>query len=409
MPEFRTLSKTLEEDTTLQTHVAQQEYQAAQNNFTTTLWINAGVVVAGLAVALVLSTLIVRSITRPTAAMIRVMDRLAQSDVSVDVPGRDRHDEIGDIARAVEVFKHSIADRLRLEAEEKAAIAAREARRLRLEGLTQDFDVTVTAVLGSVTAATGTMDDMARSMTAVAEETQRQSAAVSAAAEQAGANVSAIASAGAELSASIEEIATQVNRSAGIAADAVSEVEQTNRTMASLGQSAVRIGEVVNLINAIASQTNLLALNATIEAARAGDAGKGFAVVASEVKSLAGQTAKATEDIAAQVQTIQGETRDAADAMQRITAVINNIHEMSTIIASAIEEQGAAMREVASNVEQAATGTREVAANIAQVVDAAQNTGQMAGSVQSAAGLLAGESTKLRGSVETFLNGVKTA
>jgi len=302
MPEFRTLSQALEEDTTLQTRIAHKEYQAAQDNFTATVWINTGVVAAGLVVALVLSTLIVRSITRPTASIIHVMKRLGESDVSVDVPGRDRRDEIGDIARAVEVFKHSIAGRLRLEAEEKTAVAAREARRQRLEALTRDFDVAVTAVLGSVTTATGSMDDMARNMTAVAEETQRQSATVSAAAEQAGANVSAIASAGAELSASIEEIATQVNRSAGTAAEAVTEVGQTNRKMASLSQSAVRIGEVVNLINAIASQTNLLALNATIEAARAGDAGKGFAVVASEVKSLAGQTAKATEEIAGQVQ-----------------------------------------------------------------------------------------------------------
>jgi methyl-accepting chemotaxis protein len=408
-PEFRRLTEALEHDAALQERVAKEEYQAAVDNFDATVRINVAAVVIGLGVALVLSVLIVRSITAPIARMIEVMNRLAESDVSVEVPGGGRTDEIGDIARAVEVFKRSIIDRLRLETDEKAAMAEREARRLKLEGLTENFDVAVMAVLGGVTAAAGKMDEMSRGMTAIAEETQRQSAAVSAAAEQAGANVSAIASAGAELSASIEEIAAQVNRSAGIAATAVEEVDQTNHKMACLGQSALRIGEVVNLINAIAGQTNLLALNATIEAARAGDAGKGFAVVAGEVKSLAGQTAKATEEIAGQVQAIQGETRGAAEAMQRITAVINNIHEMSTAIAGAIEEQGAAMREVACNVEQAAMGTREVAANIAQVVEAAEHTGQMAGSVQSAAGLLSGESGKLRRSVETFLGGVKAA
>jgi methyl-accepting chemotaxis protein len=262
---------------------------------------------------------------------------------------------------------------------------------------------------GDVDAAAHKMSDMSQSMSSIAVETERQGTVVSAATEEASANVSTISSTANELTASIQEIATQVNRSADIAAEAVAEVRATNQTMESLSHGADRIGEVVNLINDIASQTNLLALNATIEAARAGEAGKGFAVVANEVKHLANQTAKATGEIAQQIQGIQGETREAVEAMGRITAVINQINEMSSAIASAIEEQGAAIQEVARNVDQAAQGTREVASNITQVVEAAGHTGTMAVQVQTAAGMLTGESDKLRHSVESFLSGVKAA
>ncbi|HLN23147.1 MAG TPA: methyl-accepting chemotaxis protein, partial [Patescibacteria group bacterium] len=388
---------------------AKREYQASNETFTSTTWINFIAVGLGLVLALGLAWAIVKSITVSIAEMIVVMNRLANADTSVEVTGRDRRDEIGDMAKAVEVFKLNAIERHRLEAEEKASLARREARQRKLENLTSDFDGTVMAVLGGVSAAARKMNEMSRSMTAIAEETQRQGAAVSAATEQASTNVSTIASASNELSASIHEIASQVNRSATIAANAVTEVDATTRKMESLSNGANRIGEVVKLINDIASQTNLLALNATIEAARAGDAGKGFAVVANEVKTLANQTAKATGEIAGQIQGIQDETHGVVEAIQRITSVINEINEMSAAIASAIEEQGAAMQEVVRNVEEVSMGTREVASNIAQVVEAAGHTGNMAGQVETAAGLLTGESDKLRGSVEQFLGGVKAA
>ena len=406
---FRALEEALVKDIVLQDRLAKQEYQSSAKTYASTTWINFIAVGLGLLLALGLAWAIVKSITGSIAQMIVVMNRLANADTSVDVTGRDRRDEIGDMAKAVEVFKRNAIERARLEEVEKASLARREARQSKLENLTSDFDGTVMAVLGGVSAAAHKMNEMSRGMTTIAEETQRQGAAVSSATQQASANVSTIASASNQLSASIREIASQVNRSANIAANAVAEVDATTRKMESLSEGASRIGEVVKLINDIASQTNLLALNATIEAARAGDAGKGFAVVANEVKTLANQTAKATGEIAGQIQGIQEETGGVVDAIQRITSVINDINEMSAAIASAIEEQGAAMQEVVRNVEEVSVGTREIASNISQVVDAAGHTGAMAGQVQTAAGLLTDESDKLRGSVEQFLGGVKAA
>jgi len=406
---FDSLETSLVNDIALQDRIAKDEYVKSTQTFQSTLWINILSVIFGLGLALGLAVMIVRSISRGIAQSIGVMQRLAADDLAVDVVGQNRSDEIGDIARAVAVFKDSAVERRRLESEQREAQARREARQQRLENLTRDFDRAVMAVLDGVSAAAHKMNDMSKSMSAIADETERQGTAVSAATEQASANVSTIASTSNELSASIQEIARQVNRSADIAAAAVTEVGATNQKMESLARGAARIGEVVNLINDIASQTNLLALNATIEAARAGDAGKGFAVVAGEVKNLANQTARATGEIADQIQGIQGETRDAVEAMGRITEVINQINEMSAVIASAIEEQGAAIQEVARNVDQAAQGTREVSGNISQVVVAAGNTGSMASQVQTAAGMLSGESEKLRHSVEGFLSGVKAA
>jgi methyl-accepting chemotaxis protein len=408
-PRFQALEAAIVKDIALQDRIAKQEYQTSAETYATTKWINFAVVGLGLLLGLGLAIAIVRSITGSIAEMVEVMTRLANADTSVEVTGRDRRDEIGDMAKAVEVFKHNAIERTRLEAEEKASLARRELRQSKLENLTSDFDGTVMAVLGGVSAAAHKMNEMSRSMTAIAEETQRQGAAVSSATEQASANVSTIASASNELSASIQEISSQVNRSATIAANAVTEVDATTRKMESLAQGANRIGEVVDLINDIASQTNLLALNATIEAARAGEAGKGFAVVANEVKTLANQTGKATGEIAGQIKAIQEETHGVVEAIQRITAVINEINEMSAAIASAIEQQGAAMQEVVRNVEEVSVGTREVASNISQVVEAAGHTGNMAGQVQTAAGLLTDESDQLRGSVEQFLGGVKAA
>ncbi len=406
---FSLMDAALIKDIGLQDRVAKQEYAKGQATFDTTTWINVLATVIGVALSLALAAAIVRSITQSIAAMVSTMKALAEGDITVDVAGRDRQDEVGDMAKAVEVFKRNAVERQRLEAAEKAALIRREARQAKMEELARDFDAVIAELLGGVSTAAGHMQETAQAMTANAEETQRQSAAVSAATEQASANVNTIASASNELVASINEISSQVSRSATISASAASEAIATNTKMEGLAESATRIGEVVSLINDIASQTNLLALNATIEAARAGEAGKGFAVVANEVKNLANQTAKATGEIASQIGAIQEETLAAVDAIKRITAVIGEISEMSSAIAGAVEEQGAAMQDVVRNVEQAAVGTREVAHNIVQVVEAADSTGQMAVGVQSAAGTLSHQSEKLRGSVEGFLSGIKAA
>ncbi|OAN50728.1 hypothetical protein A6A04_17395 [Paramagnetospirillum marisnigri] len=406
---FNLLDKALVADIALQDRVAREEHDNGEQLFIAASTANLIIAGLGLALSLVLALSIVRSITVPVRTMVAAMTELAGGNTNVEVPGSDRVDEIGDMAKSVDVFKRNAIERNRLEAEELASRRRREARQVAMETMSRDFDKAVSDLLKDVSEAARHMRDTARAMTANAEETQRQSAAVSAATGQASANVSTIAAASNQLVASINEISIQVSRAAAISSTAASDATATNDKMSSLADAASRIGEVVRLISDIASQTNLLALNATIEAARAGDAGKGFAVVANEVKHLANQTAKATEEIANQIGAIQTETIEAVDSIRRITSVIGEISEMSSAIAGAVEEQGAAMQEVVRNVEQAAIGTEEVARNITQVVDAADNTGRMAAGVEAAAGTLSGQSETLRGSVETFLSGVKAA
>jgi methyl-accepting chemotaxis protein len=273
--------------------------------------------------------------------------------------------------------------------------------------LADDFETNVKAVVESVSASAAEMQGTANSMSSTAEETSRQAVAVAAASEQASANVQTVASSAEELSSSIEEISRQVMQSSKIAEDAVDEAKKADEKVQGLAEAAQKIGDVVNLINNIASQTNLLALNATIEAARAGEAGKGFAVVASEVKSLATQTAKATEEIGDQIGAIQTATSDAVTAIKGISATITQISEISTAIAGAVEEQGAATREIAGSVQQAAAGTQEVSSNISGVTQAATETGSGAVQVLEAASQLSTQSEDLRRQVDAFLIAVR--
>jgi methyl-accepting chemotaxis protein len=246
-------------------------------------------------------------------------------------------------------------------------------------------------------------------MTSTAEETSRQSTAVAAASEQTSQNVQTVASATEELSASIREISSQVSEATRIIGSAVTQAAETDTKVKGLSEAALKIGEVVVLINNIASQTNLLALNATIEAARAGEAGKGFAVVASEVKILATQTARATDEIDAQIRAIQEASTTSADAIRQIAQTIGRVNEVSTAIASAVEEQGAATQEISRNVQQAAQGTTEVSSNIINVTQAAEITGASANDVLTAAGGLARNGALLRSEVDTFLRDVRSA
>ncbi len=290
-----------------------------------------------------------------------------------------------------------------------AATAAMAARLADNRRLADDFESKLKGVIDAVSAAATELQATAETMTITAGESSRRATAVAAASEQATTNVQTVAAAAEELSKSIIEISRQVDGSTTVAGKAVEEAKRTDSRVHALSEAAQKIGEVVQLINDIASQTNLLALNATIEAARAGEAGKGFAVVASEVKSLASQTAKATEDISAQVNAIQAATRDAVEAIRSIGATITQISETSTTIASAVEEQGAATQEIARNVQQAAAGTHEVSDNIAGVTTAAGETGAATSQMLGAAKELAGQADMLRREVGDFFTRARAA
>jgi methyl-accepting chemotaxis protein len=372
------------------------------------LLVTAGVMSAMLILGILAFLTIRGRITTPLAELTQAMSRLAGGQLDVSVRTRE-DDEIGKLARMLIVFRQNAIHSYRTQDREKRELASREERRRRIENATARFDATIVAMLEKIRRAVEHLHASADSLSANAEETQRQSTAVSAATEQATANVETVSAASTELMASIQEISRQVQVSAGTARNAAAEATDTNRKIGGLVDAAQKIGEVVSLINNIASQTNLLALNATIEAARAGDAGKGFAVVAHEVKNLAGQTARATDDIGTQIAAVQTETRMAVQAIEGIGQTIANINELAVAIAGAVEEQGAATTEISRNVEQASTGTREVATNIAGVADAATETGRMAQSVfQAASGLLA-ESRTLEQEVQHFLREVRAA
>jgi len=279
----------------------------------------------------------------------------------------------------------------------------------RLNSLADSLETTVKSVADKVSSSASDMRGAAEQMTVKAAQTSQQATTVAAASEQASVNVQTVASAAEELNASVEEIGRQVAASTKITTQAVAEADATNKQVEGLAMAAQRIGDVVKLISDIAGQTNLLALNATIEAARAGEAGKGFAVVASEVKNLANQTAKATEEIVAQITAIQSETKGAVAAIQHIGATIGNINEISTAIASAVEEQGAATREIARNVQEASAGTSEVSSNIGHVTQTARETGETAKLMQENSGALVDHSATLRGEVDDFLTRIRAA
>ena len=351
-----------------------------------------------------------RQITNPLARMTAALKGLAAGDRSLQVPETSRRDEIGEMAKAAQVFKNNIieTERLRTEREVQKQEADQERRQVMLD-LAAKFETNVGGIVVGVTSAATELQSTAQAMTMTIEETTRQSATVAAASAQATENVQAVATATEELSSSIAEIGQQVTKSSGMIGEAVQRATWSNEQVQGLTAAAEKIGDVVKIISGIAAQTNLLALNATIEAARAGDAGRGFAVVASEVKALADQTAKATEEIGLQIKTIQEATGTSARSIQGIVETISAVNEVAATIASAVEEQGAATQAIARNVTRAAQGTSEVASNISGVNQAAQQTGAAAEQVLTRAGELSKNGGLLKQQVEAFLFEVRAA
>ncbi|SFK29944.1 methyl-accepting chemotaxis protein [Falsiroseomonas stagni] len=337
------------------------------------------------------------------------MGDVAGGKLDTPVPHAARRDEVGELARALEVFKRNAQEALDLQRERAAAEAARQRRVAAMEGLIQNFASAVNATLGRVGGSTTAMTRAADTVGGASDETRQLAAKVAAAAEQASGEVRTVVVATEELTASVSEVSRQVQHASLVAGEAVNEAEAANTNVKGLAVAAQKIGEVVRLISGIANQTNLLALNATIEAARAGEAGKGFAVVASEVKSLAAQTAKATEEISGQISEIQAATGEAVATIQGIVQRISQMNDVSTTIAAAVEQQGASTREIAASIQRTASGTDAVSRETAAVTAAANAmggaTGDMLGTIQQ----VSADSATLRTDIDGFLAGIRAA
>jgi methyl-accepting chemotaxis protein len=359
---------------------------------------------------LAVSIFVARRITAPLQRMTVTMNDLASGNLDVEVPGVGRGDEVGEMAKAVEVFKSNAIARQSLEGERREAETRTVAgRKADMNRMADDFEAAVGQIVDAVSSASTQLELSAGTLTSTAERAEELATTVAAASEEASTNVQSVASATEEMSSSVNEISRQVQQSAQMASEAVGQAKATNDRVGELSKAASRIGDVVELINTIAGQTNLLALNATIEAARAGEAGRGFAVVASEVKALAEQTAKATGEIGQQISGIQAATQESVDAIREISGTIERLSEISSTIAAAVEEQGAATHEISRNVQQAAQGTQQVSSNIADVQRGATETGSASSQVLSAAQSLSGDSNRLKLEVGKFLNSVRAA
>jgi methyl-accepting chemotaxis protein len=394
---------------------AQKNAAAAKQEAADTIhsanWFNLVMAIAVMAALIGSVTFSFLGIARPMTRLNKALGEMAGGNLDVVIPGADRGDEIGDLAKTVTVIRQNAETKAREEAETKIRqdeVLARQ-RKAEMAKMANDFENAVGRIVETVSSASSELEASAGTLTSTAERAQELTTMVGAASEEASTNVQSVASATEQLSSSVNEISRRVQESARMATEAVGQARSTTERVSELSKAASRIGDVVELINTIAGQTNLLALNATIEAARAGEAGRGFAVVASEVKALAEQTAKATGEIGLQINGIQGATQDSVNAIKEISSTIERLSEISSTIAAAVEEQGAATQEISRNVQQAAQGTQQVSSNITDVQRGANETGSASSQVLSAAQTLSTDSGRLKAEVSKFLNSVRAA
>lgn len=350
-----------------------------------------------------------RAVATPITSITKYMDVLSSGDLSQDVPSKDRSDEIGQMAQALQIFKDKLLRTRELEAAAAIEEKAKQARQERVNAATARFETSMTSIVKIVASASTELQASANSLAAAATQTSMQADSVAAASNESSTNIQTVAASSEELSASISEISNQVQKSSQVSSEAVSQSALVSDGIQKLVEAAQKIGDVTNVIRAISEQTNLLALNATIEAARAGDAGKGFAVVASEVKNLAASSAKSTEEIEQQIATIQLNTQEAAEAVQRITTTIQTVSEISGAIAAAIEEQSAATLEITRNVSQASSAANEVNSNITGVNEATVSTSASAKELLGAATELGQQAEMLKVEFDNYVAEIRAA
>lgn len=356
-----------------------------------------------------LSLAIEKSTTTPMHNITEALSRVAEGDTSVQTEGKDRKDEIGDLARALEIFRENREKADRLQQEQEAANRAQIERAEKVDERIKQFENDVESNLTVVNAALTQLRSTASEMAGQSDETTSKAATVAAATEQAATNVDTVAAAAEQLAAAIDEITLQVSRSSEIAQSGADEADDASNIFAELANASDKIGEVVELIQSIAEQTNLLALNATIEAARAGEAGKGFAVVAAEVKNLANQTTRATEDIAGHIDGIQSSTQGALGAIEHLSGRMKELNEVAGGIAAAVSEQDAATGEIARNVSEAASGTKEVAHNVVGLRESAEEERQASNEVLQASDSMTDKSQILLSQIQEFLRDIRAA
>ncbi len=378
--------------------------EAAMTRFSTTIIVSVGLLIVA---AIFFGIMLTRVIAGPIGRMTNVMGDLAAGKLETVVNGADRRDEIGGMAKAVEVFKQNAIEQRELQAKEAEQQELERRRHAKMSELAKNFDEKMRVGLDIVSRSVAEVMESASTMAGNAVETGALSQDASTAIEEASANIQTVSAASTELSSSIDEISRQMSQASEVSRAAVSEVEMVNSRVVALNEAAVSIGQVVQIISDIAEQTNLLALNATIESARAGEAGKGFAVVASEVKNLATQTGQATDEISRKIDEIQRETGSAAEAVLGIGETIRRIDELTAVVAAAVEQQGAATSEIARNVDEAAQGANEVSHVVLSVAKAAEETGKLAEGQQTTVSDLGNNNDGLRNDISNFLSAVQ--
>ncbi|VIO71065.1 methyl-accepting chemotaxis protein [Bradyrhizobium ivorense] len=399
----------LRKDIELNNAGADKAAQDAANSYASALMLLALIIGGAIIIGVGVSIYTVRDISSGIASIVTPMQALGCGDLSAEVPHQGEKTEIGAMADTLQVFKQALIAKKTADEAAAADAEAKIERGRRVDAITRNFEQMIGEIVQTVSSASTQLEASAGTLSSTAKRAQELTTTVAAASEEASTNVQSVASATEELSSSVTEISRQVQESARMAGDAVGQARTTNDRVSELSKAAARIGDVVELINTIAGQTNLLALNATIEAARAGEAGRGFAVVASEVKALAEQTAKATGEIGQQIAGIQTATQESVGAIKEISSTIERLSEISSTIAAAVEEQGAATQEISRNVQQAAQGTQQVSANITDVQHGATETGSASSQVLSAAQSLSGDSNRLKSEVGKFLDAVRAA